>query len=80
MLGVEKRAAEDFMAQRPETAIGEAVVVAFLLFPTQPDAAEGVAGIIGGHADSARLVAHFPIGFAGTVRHPDSAAGLHHGV
>jgi hypothetical protein len=78
--GVERRAVVDLVAERPQAAVGEPVVVAVLLLRREPDAAEGVGRVVRRHADPAAGVGREPVGAAGAVRHPRPAAGPHHRV
>ena len=53
VLGLEGGPAEDLMTQRPEGGVGQTIVVAFLGFLGQPDAAEEIARVAGRYADAA---------------------------
>ena len=74
---LEAGAREGDVAERPKTAIGEAVVVALFLLGAEPDPAEGVARVFRRNSDAVVLVDHFTIGVAATVTHPGSVAGQH---
>ena len=65
------------VAERPETLVGEAVVVALLLLGREPDPAKDVRLLARGDAQSAVPVRRLAVGGAAPVRHPDSRAGAH---
>ena len=66
------------MAQRPHALVGEAVVVALLLFGGQPDAAQPVVVLPRRHAHAVCAVHHLAVGAAAAVGHPGAGAGAHH--
>src|SRR5262249_38883801 len=54
---------------------GEAVVVALLLLLGEPDAAEGVLGVVGGYLQPATVIGGLAVGIARAVGDPQAAAG-----
>ena len=78
--GVEDRPREDDVAEGPQPAVGQAVVIALLLLLGQPDPAQGVSGVLGRDPDPVVGVDRQAIGVARAVRHPGPAAGEHHRV
>ncbi len=80
VLGPEDRARVGDVAERPEALVREAVVVAALFLPGQPDAAQRVAGMIRRHTQPARLIHDDAIGAAGALRDPCPAAREHDGL
>ena len=74
------RPREHDMAERPETAVGQAVVVAFLLLLGQPDSAERITRVLGGYAHSVVGVDRQTIGVAGAMGDPCAAARQHHRI
>ena len=65
------------MAERPHALVGEAVVVALLLFRGQPDAAQPVVIVPRRHAHPVGAVHDVPVGTAAAVCHPGARAGPH---
>ena len=65
------------MAQRPESLVREAVVVARLLLGRQPDAAKLIRRLLRRHRHAGVLVRHLAIGGAAPVRDPGARAGAH---
>ena len=78
--GVEDRPREDDVAERPQSAVGQAVVIALLLLLGQPDPAQGVSGVLGRDPDPVVGIDRQAVGVARAVRHPGAAAGEHHRV
>ncbi len=78
--GVEDRPREDDVAERPEPAVGQAVVIALLLLLGQPDPAQGVAGVLGRDPDAVVGVDRQAVGVPRAVGDPGAAAGEHHRV
>ena len=68
------------VAQRPESLVGEAVVVPLFLLLGEPHAAQGVGRIIRRHADVVEAVHRLAIRVAGAVRDPHAGAGAHDGL
>ena len=68
------------VAQGPEGLIGEAIVVAFFFFPGQPEPAQLIFGVFGGHHDGILPHHGLLVGFATTGGHPGAAGGLHQGI
>jgi len=66
------------MAERPQAFVGEPVVVAPLLLRGEPDPADRVRLLAGGHADAGVAVAGLAVGVAAAVRDPHARAGAHH--
>ncbi len=62
------------MTQRPQTLVGEAVVVALLLVGIQPDAAQTIRRIVRRHEQAVTVLGGDAIGRSRPVRHPDTAA------
>ena len=65
------------MAQRPESLVGESVVVAALFGRVQPDPAKPVPGVAQRHIDTVALVDNGSIGGTGAVCHPHARAGVY---
>src|SRR6185436_12779658 len=65
------------VAERPETFVGKAEVVALLLLFRQPYPADAVRGTLGRHHDVVVLVHRVAVGGARAVRDPGSGAGAH---
>jgi hypothetical protein len=65
------------VAQRPEALVGEAVVVAGLLFLAQPDAVDVVGRMLRRHGDAILPVDHLAVGAAAAMRDPGARAGAH---
>ena len=61
VLGAEGGARVRKMAERPETFVGEAVIVALLFGGAEPHAAKPVGLFAGGHADPPGLIRGVPI-------------------
>ena len=78
--GVEDRPREDDVAEGPQAAVGQAVIIALLLLLGQPDPAQGVPGVLGRDPDPVVGVNRQAIGVPRAVRHPGAAAGEHHRV
>ncbi len=68
------------MAEGPERAVREAVVVALFLFRRQPDAAERVGRLVRRHREAPAFVRCLVIAAAAAVRDPDAAGRAHDGV
>jgi hypothetical protein len=68
------------MAQGPECAVGEAVVIPFLFAVRQPDAAQGVGRLVGRHGDPALGVGCVAIAGAASVCDPRAPGRAHHRV
>ena len=66
------------VAQRPQTLIGKAIVVSFLLFLAQPHAPKGIARIIGRNPQPIVRVHHFGVGVSAAVRDPCAVASIKH--
>ncbi len=77
---VEHRARVGDVAQRPQGAVGQAVVVAVLLARRQPHPPQGVGRIVGRHAETAARVRRLAIAGAAAVRDPGAAARPHHRI
>ena len=63
------------VAERPETLVGKAVVVALLFFGREPDPPDQVGLFAGRHADPAVLVCRLSVRGTAPVGDPDSGAG-----
>ena len=71
---------EHDVAQRPESFVGQAEVVAVLFLIGQPDSAEFVRGRIGRDIDARVRVDRVAVGRAPAVGDPRAAAGAHDGL
>ena len=74
---VEDRPGVGDVAERPQRAVGEAVVVASLLFLGQPDAAQRVGRLVRRHGEAAVIVGRLVVAAAAAVRDPDAAGRAH---
>lgn len=80
VLGTELRAGVDEVAEGPQPLVREAGIVARLLFLGEPDPAQRVAWIVHRQPEPSGFVGRFAIRIAAGLRHPDAAAGAHHGL
>ena len=81
VLAAELRPRMREVAQRPQPFVGEAIVIAALLFLGQPDAPQQVAVVDRGtwwHAQVTRRVRRLAIGRAAAMRDPHARTGAHH--
>ena len=74
---VEHRARVGDMAERPQRAVREAVVVALLFFRSQPDAPQRVGRLVRRHREAPALVGGLAIAAAAAMRDPDTAGRAH---
>src|SRR5687768_6217509 len=65
------------MAERPQRAIGKAVVVTLFLFARQPDAAQRVRRLVRRYGEMPALVDRLVIAASASVRDPDTARRAH---
>ena len=65
------------MAQRPETFVGKAVIVALLLFLRKPDPAQVVLRVVGRHPHPVVAINCLSVGGAAAVGDPGSGTGPH---
>ena len=63
------------VAERPETFVREAVIVAVLFLVTKPHPAQGVLGMVRRHAKPIVLVHHLGVGLTGAVGNPCTVTG-----
>jgi hypothetical protein len=80
VLELKDRSSKRGVAERPESLICQAVVVALLFFLRQPHPAQRVSWVFRRHADMIVLVNGGPICIARAMPDPDSAGSLHHRV
>jgi hypothetical protein len=66
------------VAERPQPLVGEAQVVARLLFLAQPDALQQIARVVLRQSNAAGLVGHLAVCVAARLGDPDAPAGAHH--
>jgi hypothetical protein len=76
----ETRRLERDVAERPQRAVGEAVVVAPLFATAQPDAPQRIRASVAGDLHSVLHVHHGAIRTAGSVRDPRAARRQEHGI
>ena len=77
--GPKKRPGMRDVAKRPESFIGKSVVVAFLFFLAEPNAAQSVARIVGWNAQTVRRIHDFGVSIAIAVSNPRTIAGVEYG-
>ena len=75
--GVEDGPGVGDMAERPQRAVREAVVVALLFFSSQPDAAQCVRRLVRRNGETSALVGGLAIAAAAAVRNPHAAGCAH---
>src|SRR6202158_2343612 len=75
ILGAKDGASVRDVAQRPDAFIGEAFVVALLFLGAEPDAAQRVAGMVGGNAKMVLGVDGFAVRAAGAGGDPRALRG-----
>ena len=80
IFGAEDGPRMSHMAKRPESFVGEAVVVALLFLFGEPDTADVIGLLSGGHADMIVTVHGFAVGAAAAVSYPNTGAGAHDGL
>ncbi len=68
------------VTQRPQRAVGAAVVIALLFFGCQPQPLQRVRRSIGRHAHAPVLIGGLAIGAAAAMRDPGAAARAHHRI
>src|SRR5580704_14248375 len=67
------------VAERPESFVGETLVIAFFLFGIKPDAAQRVGRMIGRNTQAVAGVNYVTIGITGSVGNPGSIGGKQNG-
>ena len=75
--GVEDGPRVGDVAERPQRAVREAVVVALFLFLGQPDAPQRVGRLVRRNGEASALVGGFAIAAAAAMRDPHAAGGAH---
>jgi hypothetical protein len=71
---------DEHVAQRPQRAIGESVVVSVHVGIVEPDAAQCVAGVARWNLDPSGGIGHLGVGRAGAPRHPRPMRSPHRGI
>jgi uncharacterized protein (TIGR02246 family) len=71
---------EEHVAERPERRVGEPVVVALDVGLVEPDAAQRVARVVGGHLEAPVGVGRVAVGRPRAPGHPGAAGALERGV
>ena len=74
----EDRPHEGDMAEGPEALVGGAVIIPVLLLFREPDAAQGVGGMVRGHRHPVVGIDRLPVRAAAAMGDPGAAAGAHH--
>ena len=62
------------VAERPKAFVRKSIVVAFVFFIREPDAAQGIAGAIRGHTEVVVGIHNFAVGAAGAIGDPCAVA------
>src|SRR5208283_1802035 len=76
--GSKQRTGVCYVAKRPQTLVGKAIVITFLFFLTQPETSQGIARVVGRNPQAVIEVHGFAVGIAAAMSDPGAIAGLQH--